>query len=97
MGHSIERASKEKSPAGLLVPAPALLARWFFGTDKQLKMTAKVLGAEVVGSLYTGMIAKQQYPKLADVIRAKIKPLTERRCEQFTGAPQLTPYDSLRN
>jgi len=58
--------------------APAFLARWFFGTDKQLKMTAKVLGAEVVGSLSTGMIAKQQHPKLAEGVRAKIGLLAQR-------------------
>lgn len=58
--------------------APAIVARWIFGTDKQLKMIAKVLGAEVVGSLYTGMIAKQQHPKLAEGVRAKIRLLAER-------------------
>jgi multimeric flavodoxin WrbA len=53
--------------------APAILGRWFFWTNKQLKMTAKVLGAKVVGSLYTGMIAKEQHPKLSEGARAKIK------------------------
>jgi multimeric flavodoxin WrbA len=55
--------------------APGILGRWFFGTNKQLKMTAKVIGAEIVGTLYTGMIAKQQYPKLPDGMRSKIKAL----------------------
>jgi len=77
------RYRKAQSPKkkALLVSssaAPAVVARWFFGTDKQLKMTAKVLGAEVVGTLYTGMIAKQQHPQLAEGVRAKIRLLAER-------------------
>jgi multimeric flavodoxin WrbA len=55
--------------------APGIMGRWFFGTDKQLKMTAKTMGAEVVGSLFTGMIAKEQHPKLPKRVRAKINTL----------------------
>ena len=55
--------------------APGIMARWLFGTMKQLKMTAKTIGAEVVGSLFTGMIAKEQNPKLSEGVRAKIKVL----------------------
>ena len=58
--------------------APGILGRWVFGTDKQLKMTAKTIGAEVVGTLFTGMIAKEQHPKLPEGARAKIKALSER-------------------
>ena len=58
--------------------APGILGRLFFGTDKQLKMTAKTIGAEIVGTLFTGMIAKEQHPKLAEVVRAKIKVLAGR-------------------
>lgn len=72
------RAAKKKALLVSSSAAPAILARWFFGTDKQLKMTAKVLGAEVVGSLYTGMIAKQQQPKLVESVRAKIRLLAGR-------------------
>ncbi|MDO9309324.1 MAG: flavodoxin family protein [Deltaproteobacteria bacterium] len=52
--------------------APGIMGRWLFGTDKQLKTTAKTIGAEVVGSLFTGMIAKEQHPKLSDGVLAKI-------------------------
>jgi len=55
--------------------APGIMGRWLFGTDKQLKTTAKTIGAEVVGSLFTGMIAKEQHPKLSDGVLAKIKAL----------------------
>ena len=72
------QAAKKKALLVSSSAAPAIVARWFFGTDKQLKMTAKVLGAEVVGSLYTGMIAKQQQPKLTEGARAEIRQLAKR-------------------
>jgi len=79
-GPQYRKAQSPKKKAVLVssFAAPAILARWIFGTDRQLKMTAKVLGAEVVGSLYTGMISKQQHPNLAEGVRAKIRLLAER-------------------
>ncbi len=44
--------------------APAILGRWVYGTRKQLQMTAKTIGAEPVGTLSIGMIAKQPHPAL---------------------------------
>jgi multimeric flavodoxin WrbA len=58
--------------------APGIIGRWFFETDKQLKMTAKTIGAEIVGTLFTGMIAKEQQPKLPESVRSKIKALAGR-------------------
>ena len=55
--------------------APGIIGRWLFGTDKQLKTTAKTIGAKVVGLLFTGMIAKEQHPKLSDGVLAKINNL----------------------
>ncbi len=68
-------ATKKKALLVSSCAAPGILGRWFFGTDKQLKMTAKTIGAEVVGSLLTGMIAKEQHPKLPESVRTKIKAL----------------------
>jgi multimeric flavodoxin WrbA len=58
--------------------APGLLGRIFFGTEKQLKMTAKTIGTEIVGTLFTGMIAREHHPKLPEKVRARIKGLAER-------------------
>ncbi len=38
------------------------LGRWFFPTHKQLKMTAQTIGAKTVGTLFTGLIAKEFVP-----------------------------------
>ncbi len=70
-----EQAPKKKALLVSSSAAPGIMGRWLFGTRKQLKMTAKTIGAEVVGSLFTGMIAKEQHPKLSDGVRAKIKAL----------------------
>lgn len=58
--------------------APGILGRWLFETDKQLKLTAKTIGAESVGTLFTGMIAKAQQPQLARGARGRIKALAGR-------------------
>jgi len=41
-------------------------------------MTAKTIGAEVVGTIFSGMIAKEQHPKLTGSMQAKIKVLAGR-------------------
>jgi len=58
--------------------APGILGRMAFGTTKQLRLTAKTIGADVVGSLFTGLIAKQQRPNLPEGVRTKIAALAER-------------------
>lgn len=58
--------------------APGIIGHWFFGTHNQLKMTAKTIGAEVVGSLFTGMIAKEKHPKLPKSVRTEINALAGR-------------------
>lgn len=79
-GPQFRKAQTPKKKALLVTScaAPGILGRWFFETDKQLKTTAKTIGAEVVGSLFTGMIAKEKKPKLPESVRAKIKVLAGR-------------------
>ena len=58
--------------------APGVLGRWIYGTHKQLKMTAQIIGADTVGTLFTGMIAKQPHPELPERVQAKIRKLVEK-------------------
>lgn len=67
------QATKKKTLLVSSCAAPGIFGRCFYGTSKQLKMTAKTIGAEVVGTLFTGMIAKQQHSKLPERVRTKIK------------------------
>ena len=72
------QATKKKALLVSSSAAPGILGRMLFGTNKQLKMTAKTIGAEVVGTIFTGMIAKEQHPKLPDRVKAKIRTLAGR-------------------
>ncbi len=72
------QAPKKKAILVSSCAAPAFLGRWFFGTNKQLKMTAKVIGAEIVGTLFSGMIAKEQQPKLPAGMPSKINELAKK-------------------
>ncbi|MCP4983015.1 MAG: flavodoxin family protein [Gammaproteobacteria bacterium] len=45
--------------------APALFGRWLYGSSRQLRMTAKIIGADPVGTLFTGMISRQKHQRLA--------------------------------
>lgn len=58
--------------------APGILARWFFSTIRQLKYTARIIGANHVGIINNGMIAKVQNTKLTDKEIKKIKKQAEK-------------------
>jgi len=49
-----------------------------FQTGKQLKTTAKIMGAEVVGMVFMGMVSKTQQPKLSEGVLTKINMLADR-------------------
>ena len=55
--------------------APGILGRWLYGTHKQLKVTAKTIGADAVGTIFTGLIGKQQTPELPEAVRIKARAL----------------------
>ena len=56
--------------------APGILARWFFSTIRQLKYTARIIGANPVGIINNGMIATSSNKKLTDKEIMKIKKQT---------------------
>lgn len=63
------KAKTPKKKKALLVSsaaAPGLMGRLMFQSAKQLKMTAKVIGANPVGTVFTGLIAGKadaEYPE----------------------------------
>ncbi len=74
------KANMTKKKAVLIssCAAPGILGRWLYGTHKQLKMTAQTIGANIVGTLFTGMIAKQPHPRLPKQVQANIRALAEK-------------------
>ena len=74
---------KMKSPKkkALLISssaAPGFMGRWLFGSTKQLKMTAKVIGADPVGTLFTGLIAGEPDTRLPRRMRRKALALADK-------------------
>jgi multimeric flavodoxin WrbA len=69
------KAPRKKAVIVSSCAAPAILGRLVFGTPKQLKTTAQTIGAETVGTLFTGMIAKSNPPKLPAAVQAKASSL----------------------
>lgn len=55
--------------------APGLLGRWLFNTHKQLKMTANTIGADVVGMVFTGLVADQPHQPLPEKTQNRIREL----------------------
>jgi NAD(P)H-dependent FMN reductase len=45
--------------------APALMGRWLFGTSKQLRTAAQTIGADTVGTLFTGLASKDKHQRLS--------------------------------
>lgn len=74
------KANTTKKKAVLIssCAAPGILGRWLYGTHGQLKMTAKTIGAETVGTIFTGMVSKQPHAELPEKVNSKIITLVEK-------------------
>ena len=69
------RVKKKKAVLISSCAAPGIMGRIMYGTHKQLKMTAKTIGADIVGTLFTGLISKDPKQQLADNQHKKIQKL----------------------
>lgn len=58
--------------------APGILGRWLFSTTRQLKTTAKVVGAETVGTLVAGRMANEPHPMAPAALTARARRLASR-------------------
>ncbi len=61
------RKDKQARKRALLISscaAPGLLGRFTYGTGKQLKVTARLIGADPVGMLFTGLVAARPDTRL---------------------------------
>ena len=70
------RKKDVKKKMALLVSssaAPGFMARFAYGTHRQLKATAKVIGAKPVGTIFTGLIADKPKPDLSRKVLIKMK------------------------
>lgn len=75
------RKAGERPKKALLVTssaAPTFLGRWLFGSGRQLKMTAKTIGAESVGLLFTGLANREKHQRLSPEIVVRTRRLAHR-------------------
>lgn len=55
--------------------APGMVGRIFYATLKQMKMTAKVIGAKSVGSIFIGLISQEEHAALPDKQKRRVQQL----------------------
>ena len=53
--------------------APGWMGRLFFTTLKQLRTTAKTVGAKSVGSVFIGLMSQEERPALSDGARKRVR------------------------
>ena len=53
--------------------APGLMGRLFYTTLKQLRQTARTIGARPVGSVFIGLMSQQEQPTLPDKVRRQLR------------------------
>lgn len=73
--HAPRFRKKRRTKMALLIAssaAPAFLAKYTFDTLKQLRMTAKILGAKPVGSVFIGLMSKDEHPDLPEGAKKKL-------------------------
>jgi len=58
--------------------APGLMGRMFYGTLKQLQMTAKTVGARPVGSLFIGKMSQHEHPALTEKTREQVSSMVRK-------------------
>ena len=58
--------------------APGFLGRWSFNTRKQLKTTARTLGAVTVGVLFPGLIARESRCAISERVQKKARALASK-------------------
>ncbi|HHE05982.1 MAG TPA: flavodoxin family protein [Epsilonproteobacteria bacterium] len=77
-----ENAPKKKAVLVSSCAAPGIMGRWLFCTHKQLKTTAQTIGAESIGTFFTGLVSNDPDYKLSEKEKAKTKTLAEKLLTQ---------------
>jgi len=62
--------------------APGFFGRWLYDSNKQLKMTAKIIGADCVGTLSAGQVGKKAGQILTGKVEAKIQTMAAKLVHQ---------------
>ena len=68
-----DRSPRKKAILISSCASPGLMGRLFYNTRKQLATTARTLGADTVGTLFSGLIATEEHGKLPERTCRKMK------------------------
>ena len=76
------KAKLSKKPTVIISScgAPGLLGRLTFGTNQTLKAATRAIGGEIVGKMFTGLVARERDQQLPDRARRKTAALAQRLC-----------------
>ncbi len=79
-GSPRHRLDKPHKPALLIASsaAPGWIGRFTYATLKQLRMTARTIGAKPIGSTFIGMVSQQEHPCLAQKYKDRVRRLVTR-------------------
>lgn len=66
-----EKVSKKKAILVSSCAAPGIIGRLMYGTHKQLKTSAQSIGADTVGTLFIGFVAKEAHQALPEGVQKK--------------------------
>ncbi|MEN8205262.1 MAG: flavodoxin family protein [Pseudomonadota bacterium] len=79
--HAPKFRKKKATKMAILIAssaAPGLMGRLFYATLKQLKMTAKTIGAKPVASMFVGLMSQQEHPALPEKVRQRIQTMVRK-------------------
>ncbi len=74
--HAPQFRKKKPTKKAILIAscaAPGVLGRFAYTTMKQLKMTAKTIGAKPVGSMFVGLMSQQKQPELPSGVQERVR------------------------
>ncbi len=98
--HAPKSRKKERTKRAVLIAssaAPGPVGRLFYSTLKQLRITAKTLGAKPVGSLFIGLMSEQEHPTVPARAHRRLRAMVVRKgvgdkCESVSEAIVTDPF-----
>ena len=79
--HAPEFRKKKPAKKAILIAscaAPGIIGRFAYTTMKQLKMTAKTIGAKPVGSVFVGLMSQQKQPELSSGVQERVRKIVQK-------------------
>ncbi len=67
------KAARKKAMLIASSAAPGIMGRLFYSTLKQLRETARTVGAKPVGSTFIGLVSQQERPTLGARVQARLR------------------------